>query len=66
MRWRAHQLVLNVASLTFMVPLGLSQAATVRVAYQLGRGEPSAARRAAYVAVALGVVFHEHGRGAAA
>ena len=53
----AHQLVLNVASLTFMVPLGLGQAATVRVAYQLGLGVPAAARRAAFVAVALGAVF---------
>src|SRR5436309_378586 len=53
----AHQLVLNVASLTFMVPLGLSQAATVRVAYQLGLGVPAAARRAAYIAVALGAAF---------
>src|SRR5436305_1402868 len=53
----AHQLVLNVASLTFMVPLGLGQAATVRVAYQLGLGVPAAARRAAYIAVALGAAF---------
>ena len=53
----AHQLVLNVASLTFMVPLGLSQAATVRVAFQLGLGEPAAARRAGYVAMALGAGF---------
>lgn len=53
----AHQLVLNVASLTFMVPLGLGQAATVRVAYQLGLGLPAAARRAAFVAVALGGGF---------
>ena len=53
----AHQLVLNVASLTFMVPLGLGQAATVRVAYQLGLGQPAAARRAAFVAVALGAGF---------
>jgi MATE family multidrug resistance protein len=53
----AHQLVLNVASVTFMVPLGLSQAATVRVAFQLGLGEPAAARRAGYVAMALGAGF---------
>jgi MATE family multidrug resistance protein len=53
----AHQLVLNVASVTFMVPLGLSQAATVRVAFQLGLGAPEAARRAGYVAVALGAGF---------
>src|SRR5438067_4450592 len=53
----AHQLVLNVASLSFMVPLGLGQAATVRVAYQLGLGVPAAAQRAAYIAVALGAAF---------
>jgi MATE family multidrug resistance protein len=53
----AHQLVLNVAIVTFMVPLGLSQAATVRVAFQLGLGEPAAARRAGYVAMALGAGF---------
>src|SRR5580692_8706956 len=53
----AHQLVFNVAGVCFMVPLGLAQAATVRVAYQLGRSEPSAARRAAYVVLAMGVLF---------
>jgi MATE family multidrug resistance protein len=40
-----------------MVPLGLGQAATVRVAFQLGLGAPAAARRAGYVAVALGGSF---------
>jgi multidrug resistance protein, MATE family len=53
----AHQLVFNVAGVCFMVPLGLAQAATVRVAYQLGRGVPEGARRAAYVALAIGVLF---------
>jgi MATE family multidrug resistance protein len=53
----AHQLVLNGASFTFMVPLGLSQAATVRVAYELGAGRASVARRAAFVALALGIGF---------
>lgn len=53
----AHQLVFNVAGVCFMVPLGLAQAATVRVAYQLGRGAPDGARRAAFVALALGVGF---------
>jgi multidrug resistance protein, MATE family len=53
----AHQLVLNGASLTFMVPLGLSQAATVRVAYELGAGRALMARRAAFVALALGIGF---------
>jgi MATE family multidrug resistance protein len=53
----AHQLVINVASITFMVPLGLGQAAMARVAFQLGRGAPAAARRAGFVAVALGAAF---------
>lgn len=53
----AHQLVLNCASVSFMVPLGLSQAATVRVAYEFGAGRAAAARRAGFVALALGIGF---------
>jgi MATE family multidrug resistance protein len=53
----AHQLVLNCAGISFMVPLGLGQAATVRVAYELGAGRALAARRAGFVALALGIGF---------
>jgi MATE family multidrug resistance protein len=53
----AHQIVLNCAGVTFMVPLGLGQAATVRVAHELGAGRPEAARRAGFVALALGIAF---------
>jgi MATE family multidrug resistance protein len=53
----AHQLVLNCASVSFMVPLGLSQAATVRVAYEIGAGRPRTANRAGFVALALGILF---------
>jgi MATE family multidrug resistance protein len=53
----AHQLVINCASISFMVPLGLSQAATVRVAYQVGAGRPFAARKAGFLALALGIGF---------
>lgn len=53
----AHQLVFNVAGVTFAVPLGIAQAATVRVAFQLGAGAPGAARRAAFVALAIGTLF---------
>jgi MATE family multidrug resistance protein len=49
----AHQLAINVASFTFMVPLGIAQAAVVRVALHLGAGEPAAAVRAGRTAVAL-------------
>jgi multidrug resistance protein, MATE family len=53
----AHQLVLNCAGISFMVPLGLGQAATVRVAYELGAGQALAARRAGFMALALGIGF---------
>ena len=53
----AHQLVLNCASVSFMVPLGLSQAATVRVAYEIGAGRPREANLAGFVALALGILF---------
>ena len=53
----AHQLVMNCISVIFMVPLGIAQAATVRVAVALGFGAPEAARRAGFVALALGVAY---------
>src|SRR5262249_9065366 len=53
----AHQLVFNVCGVAFMVPLGLGQAATVRVAFQLGAGAPDKARRAGFVALCFGAAF---------
>jgi multidrug resistance protein, MATE family len=53
----AHQLVMNCISVIFMVPLGIAQAATVRVAVALGSGMPAAARRAGFVALALGAAY---------
>ena len=53
----AHQIALNFASVTFMVPLGVGMAATVRVGLATGAGDPRAARRAGLVAMALGVGF---------
>jgi MATE family multidrug resistance protein len=53
----AHQIAINFASVTWMVPLGISQAATVRVAAERGANAPQAARRAAFVALALGSLF---------
>lgn len=53
----AHQMVLNIASLTFMVPLGIGQAATVRVAVTCGAGRRDAARRACLAALGLGAAF---------
>jgi MATE family multidrug resistance protein len=53
----AYQIAINYASITFMVPMGLGQAATVRVAGERGAGMPIAARRAAFVAACLGAAF---------
>jgi multidrug resistance protein, MATE family len=53
----ANQIVGNCISFTFMVPLGLAQAATVRIAYECGSGRREAAWRAAVVALTLGICF---------
>jgi MATE family multidrug resistance protein len=53
----AHHVVLDIASVTFMIPLGLSSAGAVRVGQALGRGEPSAAGLAGWTALALGAGF---------
>ncbi|KAG0162839.1 hypothetical protein DFQ28_006191 [Apophysomyces sp. BC1034] len=53
----AHQIALNVASVAFMVPLAIAQAANVRVGYWSGACHPAEARRAGFVALALGGGF---------
>jgi len=53
----AHQIAINVASLTFMVPLGVSAAATVLVGHAVGREDAGAASRSARAALATGVAF---------
>ncbi|MGP9812576.1 MATE family efflux transporter [Rhodopseudomonas sp. NSM] len=53
----AHQIALQVAAIMFMVPLGISLAATVRVGHAVGRHDPAGARRAGFAAIGLGFVF---------
>jgi MATE family multidrug resistance protein len=53
----SHQVALNLASLTFMVPLGVAQAGSVLVGQAVGRGDPAGARRAAGGALLLGTGF---------
>ncbi len=50
-RLAGHQIALQLASLSFMVPLGIGMAASVRVGWAVGRGDASAVRRA--IAAAL-------------
>jgi MATE family multidrug resistance protein len=52
-----HQIVLNYASVTFMVPLGVSAAAAVSVGHAVGAGDHERARRAGWLALGLGTVF---------
>jgi MATE family multidrug resistance protein len=53
----AHQIALSAAAFTFMVPLGVSAAAAVRVGHAVGRREAAAARRAGWSALVLGTAF---------
>jgi MATE family multidrug resistance protein len=50
----AHAIVLNLASLSFMFPLGISTAASVRVGNLIGAGDEVGARRAARLSLILG------------
>lgn len=52
-----HEIALNCAAFTFMVPYGISSAAAVRVGQQLGRRDPAGARRAGWSALVLGTGF---------
>ena len=52
-----HQIALNVASITYMVPLGVSAAAAVRVGHAFGARNLQAAARAGWMALCLGAVF---------
>lgn len=49
----AHQVALNVASLCFMVPLGLAMAVTIRVGHAAGRGDAAGVRSAGMAGLAL-------------
>jgi len=53
----AHAVTMQIASLAFMVPLGLAQAATVRVGLAFGRRDPDGIARAGWTAFALGTGF---------
>ena len=53
----AHQIALQCASVTFMVPLGLAQAATVRVGLAAGAGHAEGVQRAGVTALAMGGLF---------
>jgi MATE family multidrug resistance protein len=53
----SHQIALNTVSLTYMVPLGVSSAAAVRVGQAIGRKDPLGARDAGGSAIFYGAAF---------
>lgn len=52
-----HQIAINVASITFMVPLGIAMAITVRVGQAAGRGDIESARIAGFTGIAIAAAF---------
>ena len=53
----AHQIALQVTAILFMVPFGISMAATVRVGHAVGRNDAAGVRRAGLVAMLLGIAL---------
>lgn len=53
----AHSIAIQIASLAFMVPLGIGQAVTVRVGRAYGANDVDGIRRAGWTAFAMGVGF---------
>ncbi|HQW81649.1 MAG: MATE family efflux transporter [Rhodanobacteraceae bacterium] len=51
----SHQVAINVASITFMVPLGIGMATTVRVGHAVGAGDAQRARGAAGAGLLLAI-----------
>jgi MATE family multidrug resistance protein len=53
----AHQIALQVTAILFMIPYGISMAATVRVGHAVGADDAAGVRRAGLVAMGVGIAF---------
>lgn len=53
----AHMIAMQMPHITFMIPMGLSQAATVRVGHAVGRRDVAGAYRAGWSAISVGMLF---------
>ncbi len=53
----AHHIAIQTAAVTFMIPLGLSQVATIQVGHAYGRGDIAGVASAGWIAYGLGVCF---------
>ena len=52
----AHQIVFQTIVVTFMIPLGMSYAATARVGQWLGRKDLPGIKRAGYISIGMGLI----------
>ncbi len=52
-----HQITLTIVSMTYMMPLGISSAAAVRVGHAIGRGDHEGMARAGWMALGLGAAM---------
>ncbi len=52
----AHAIVLNMASLAFMIPMGIAAGAATRVGHLIGEGDPHRAQRTAHLALGVGAL----------
>lgn len=53
----SHQIALNIAAVSFMIPLGLASAGAVRVGHAVGAGQSRRAAAAGWTAILLGIAF---------
>jgi MATE family multidrug resistance protein len=53
----AHQIALNLAGLSFMIPLGVGAAGAVRVGYWVGAREPARCAASGWTAILIGTGF---------
>jgi MATE family multidrug resistance protein len=53
----SHQIALNIAAVSFMIPLGLASAGAVRVGHAVGARDAPRAAAAGWTAILLGVAF---------
>lgn len=53
----AHQIALQTAAMTYMVPVGISYATTIRVGQTIGANDAIGARRAGYVGIGISAIF---------
>ncbi len=53
----AHQIAINIASVSYMIPLGISSAAAVTVGHATGLGASVVARWRGFIAIAISAIY---------